>query len=110
MTSSGPIGQEHGIITQAWSPLAQGAIFVEAALQQVAERLGRTQAQVAVRWHIQRGDVVFPKTMSPERMRENIEVFDFELSEADMSALAGLDRGPAGRTGPNPDTFDYKPA
>ena len=102
-------GQEHGILTEAWSPLAQGAVFGEAALRQVAQRLGRSEPQVIMRWHIQRGDIVFPKTMSPERMRENLDVLDFELGPEDMSALATIDRGPQGRTGADPDTFDYKP-
>ena len=81
----------------------------EPALSHVAERLERTPAQVVMRWHIQRGDILFPKTMSPARMRENLDVFDFELSAADMTALATLDRGPQGRTGADPGTFDYKP-
>ena len=103
-------GLEHGILTEAWSPLAQGAVFGEAALRQVAERHGRSVPQVIMRWHIQRGDIVFPKTMSPERMRENLGVFDFELGADDMAAIATIDRGPHGRTGADPDTFDYKPA
>lgn len=103
-------GHEHGILTEAWSPLAQGAVFGEAALQRVAERLGRSVPQVIVRWHIQRGDIVFPKTMSPERMHENLDVLDFELGSEDMAAVATIDRGPQGRTGADPDTFDYKPA
>ena len=103
-------GQEHGILTEAWSPLAQGAVLGEPALLQVAERLGRTPSQVVLRWHVQRGDIVFPKTTSPARMRENLAVFDFELGAGDMAALATIDRGPQGRTGADPDTFDYKPA
>ena len=102
-------GHEHGILIEAWSPLAQGAVLGEPALLQVAERLGRTPSQVVLRWHIQRGDIVFPKTISPERMRENIDVFGFELDADDMAALATIDRGPGGRTGADPDTFDYKP-
>ena len=62
-----------------------------------------------MRWHIQGGDIVFPKTNSPERMRENIDAFGFELDADDMAALATIDRGPGGRTGADPDTFDYKP-
>ena len=102
-------GHEHGILTEAWSPLAQGAALGEPALLQVAERAGRTPSQVIVRWHLQRGDIVFPKTISPERMRENLSVLDFELGPDDMAALATIDRGPGGRTGADPETFDYKP-
>ena len=73
----------------------------------VAQRLDRRPAQIVMSWHNQRGDVVFPKTMTPERMRENIDVFGFELGADDMAALATIDRGPGGRTGADPDTFDY---
>ena len=72
----------------------------------IAEALDRTPAQVALRWHIQRGSIVFPKSTSPERMRENLALFDFELSAAQVDQISALDRGEAGRTGPNPDTFD----
>ena len=102
-------GQDHGIVTQAWSPLAAGACVSDAAVVEVATRLGRAPSQVVLRWHIQRGDVVFPKTLSPERMRENLDLFDFELSAEDMAALAELDKGEPGRTGPHPDTFDFVP-
>ena len=68
---------------------------------------GKAPAQVVLRWHIQRGDIVFPKSVSPERMKSNFEIFDFDLDDADMTAISGLDRGEAGRTGPNPDKFDY---
>ena len=64
---------------------------------------------MTLRWHLQRGDIIFPKSMNAERMRENAEIFDFELSPEHVSALDALDRGEAGRTGPNPDTFDYVP-
>ena len=104
------LGRDHGILTEAWSPLAQGAALSEPVVIAIAQRLGRTPAQVVNRWHIQRGDILFPKTMSVARMRENLAVFDFELSDADMAGIATIDRGPEGRTGANPDTFDYKPA
>jgi 2,5-diketo-D-gluconate reductase A len=71
--------------------------------------VGRSPAQVVLRRHIQRGDIVFPKSVSPERMKANFELFDFELDSPDMDAITGLDKGEAGRTGPNPDTFDYIP-
>jgi 2,5-diketo-D-gluconate reductase A len=102
-------GQRHGIVTQAWSPLAQGAVLTDPAITAIAARLGRTPSQVVLRWHIQRGDVVFPKTVSPERMRENLDLFTFQLEADEMAVLDALDRGEAGRTGPHPDTFDWVP-
>lgn len=98
-------GLEHGIVTEAWSPIAKGLVLDDAEVGRVAEKHGRTPAQVVLRWHLQRGHVVFPKTVRPARMRENIDLFDFELETADMDALTALDRGEKGRTGPNPDTF-----
>jgi 2,5-diketo-D-gluconate reductase A len=79
-------------------------------IETVAARLGRTASQVTLRWHLQRGDIVFPKSTRGERMRENLALFDFELSEEDVAALSGLDRGEAGRTGPNPNTLDWIPS
>jgi len=100
---------KHGVVTEAWSPIAQGAVLDDPTIGEVASALGRTPAQVTLRWHLQRGDVVFPKSMSPERMRENFALFDFELSPDRVAAISGLDRGEDGRTGPNPDTFDWIP-
>ena len=77
------------------------------AVKRVAEGVSKTPAQVVLRWHLQRGDIVFPKTVTPSRMEENFNVFDSELSREDMDVLSGLDKGEAGRTGPNPDSFDY---
>jgi len=102
-------GQAHGILTEAWSPIAQGKVLDDPAVVEVAQAVGRTPAQAVLRWHVQRGDVIFPKSTTPSRMRENFELFDFELGEDQMAALSALDRGEAGRTGPNPDTFDYVP-
>lgn len=96
----------HGIATEAWAPLARGKVAEDPVIRRIAERLGRTPAQVALRWHLQRGDIVFPKTVSPQRMRENFAVFDFELTEADMAAISALDRGEPGRMGPHPDVYD----
>ena len=96
----------HGIATEAWSPIARGAISGDATIDAVAARVGRTPAQVVLRWHVQRGDIVFPKSMRRERMEENFAIFDFALGDDDMAAIAGLDRGESGRTGPNPNTFD----
>ncbi|MFH9264996.1 aldo/keto reductase [Streptomyces sp. NPDC017546] len=95
---------EHGIATEAWSPLAQGALLKEEALVSIAARHGRSPAQVVLRWHLQLGNIVIPKSVTPERIRQNIDVFDFELSAADMDAVAALDRGM--RTGPDPDTLN----
>jgi 2,5-diketo-D-gluconate reductase A len=103
-------GREHGILTQAWSPLAQGTAISDAVVVAVAERVARTPSQVILRWHIQRGDVVFPKTTSTARMRQNIDIFGFELSLDDLEQLSALQRGEAGRLGPRPDTFDWVPA
>ena len=72
-------GQEHGIVTEAWSPIAQGKVLTDPAISAIATRLGRSPSQVVLRWHVQRGDIVFPKTSSPARMRENFDLFDFEL-------------------------------
>ena len=102
-------GRKRGIVTEAWSPIAQGEVLDDPAIGRVAEKHGRTPAQVVLRWHLQRGHVVFPKTVHPSRMRENIALFDFELEPADMDALTALDRGEDGRRGPNPDTFDRVP-
>lgn len=102
-------GREHGIATEAWSPIAQGAVLGDPELGTVAERVGRSPAQVVLRWHIQRGDIVFPKSVTPARVQENFDLFDFELSDADMAIISALDKGEAGRGGPNPDTFDYIP-
>jgi 2,5-diketo-D-gluconate reductase A len=102
-------GQEHGIVTEAWSPIAQGAVLDDPTVTEIAGRVGRTPAQVVLRWHVQRGDVVFPKSVTPSRMRENFELFDFELSDEDVAALTALDKGEAGRTGPHPAQFDWIP-
>ncbi|HEV2635553.1 MAG TPA: aldo/keto reductase [Actinocrinis sp.] len=100
-------GTGHGIVTEAWSPIAQGKVVHDKVINEVAERVGRTAAQVTLRWHIQRGDVVFPKSVRRERIEENLALFDFELSAADMAVLTGLNQDE--RTGPDPDTFNYVP-
>jgi 2,5-diketo-D-gluconate reductase A len=99
-------GEEHGIATEAWSPIARGRVLGDPVVERIAAAVGRTPAQVVLRWHIQRGDIVFPKSTSPERIKSNFELFDFELSDGDVAALSGLDQGKAGRVGPDPDTFD----
>jgi 2,5-diketo-D-gluconate reductase A len=102
--------REHGIATEAWSPIAQGGVLGDPTITQIAEKVGRTPAQVVLRWHIERGDIVFPKSTTPSRIQENFEIFDFSLDPADVEAISGLDRGEEGRTGPNPDVFDYVPS
>ncbi|APE09176.1 aldo/keto reductase [Rhodococcus pyridinivorans] len=95
---------EHGIATEAWSPLAQGAVLNDEEITSIAERTGKSPAQVVLRWHLQLGNVVIPKSVTPSRIRENFEVFDFELTDEDMSTIAGADRDL--RTGPHPDQFN----
>jgi 2,5-diketo-D-gluconate reductase A len=102
-------GDSHGIATEAWSPIAQGAVLDDPVLAQIAERAGRSPAQVVLRWHIQHGYIVFPKSTTPERIRENLELFDFELDSGEMERIDGLDRGEGGRNGPHPDRFAYTP-
>ncbi|GAB3371759.1 aldo/keto reductase [Amycolatopsis echigonensis] len=96
--------EAHGIVTEAWSPLAQGEVLEDPLLAELAEKHGKTPAQIVLRWHVQIGNVVFPKSSSPKRMRENIDIFDFSLSDGDLDALSGLDEGR--RTGFDPDTFE----
>ncbi|MCL8023969.1 aldo/keto reductase [Nocardioides bruguierae] len=98
-----------GAIVEAWSPIAQGAVLDDDTIGKVAAAHGKSASQVTLRWHVQRGDVVFPKSTHRERMVENFEIFDFELSEDEMTAISGLDKGEDGRTGPNPDGFNYIP-
>jgi len=103
-------GQEHGIVTEAWSPIAQGGVLEDSTITRIAEKVGKTPAQVVLRWHVQRGDIVFPKSVTPSRMQENFELFDFELESADMDDITALDQDEDGRTGPNPDTMDKVPS
>lgn len=98
---------EHGIATEAWSPIAQGKVLGDPVIVSIAERLGRTPAQVTLRWHLQRGDIVFPKSVTQSRVEENFDLFDFELSEGDLAEIGALNRDE--RTGPDPDTFNMVP-
>ncbi len=98
---------ERGIATEAWSPIARGRCLNDPVLLGIAAEHDVTTAQVALRWAIQRGDIVFPKSMDPTRMATNFDLFSFELTADDMAAIATLDRGE--RTGPNPDEFDWIP-
>ena len=101
--------EAHGIATEAWSPIAQGDLLDDPVITESRSSVGRTPAQVVLRWHVQRGNIVFPKSVTPERISENFELFDFELDPADIERIDGLDRGEAGRTGPDPDRFAYVP-
>ena len=103
-------GREHGIATEAWSPIARGAVLDDSTITEIAEKVGKTPAQVVLRWHIQRSDIVFPKSVTPSRMKENFEIFDFELASEDMEAITALDRSEDGRVGPHPDKFDMVPS
>ncbi|MFC8454460.1 aldo/keto reductase [Kitasatospora sp. NPDC057223] len=94
----------HGIVTEAWSPLAQGALLADPAITSIAAGHGRTPAQVVLRWHLQLGNVVIPKSVTPDRIRENLALFDFALTAEEMAAIAALDRGL--RTGPDPDALN----
>ncbi|GAB2508388.1 aldo/keto reductase [Pseudoxanthomonas sangjuensis] len=95
----------HGIVTESWSPLARGGeLLGDATLQAIAGKHGKSVAQVVLRWHVQLGLVVFPKSVTPSRIKENIEIFDFELDGDDLAAIAGLDRGQ--RIGPDPATLN----
>jgi len=95
--------QRLGMLTEAYSPLGQGLELQDAVIVQIAEKHGRTPAQTIIRWHLQLGNVVIPKSATPARIRENFDVFDFQLSAGEMQAIEALDAGT--RIGPDPDTF-----
>lgn len=102
-------GTEHDIITEGWSPIARGTVLGDPVVIRIAKSLGVHPAQVVLRWHIERGDVVFPKSMHAQRIRENFEIFDFEINDEEIEALTALGKGDAGRRGPHPNTFAYLP-
>jgi 2,5-diketo-D-gluconate reductase A len=95
----------YGIATEAWSPLGQGSLLEDPIVTTIGERHGKTPAQVLIRWHIQLGNIVIPKSVNPDRIASNFNVFDFELSEADIASIATLDNGT--RLGPDPRTFNF---
>jgi 2,5-diketo-D-gluconate reductase A len=97
----------HGIATEAWSPIGRGAVLDDEVLVRIGELHGKTAAQITLRWHIQRGSIIFPKSMSKSRMRENFEIFDFELSDDEIRQIDALNRDE--RVGPDPDTFAIVP-
>ena len=101
-------GSEHGIATEAWSPIAQGKVLGDPVIERIARRTEKTPAQVVLRWHIQRGDIVFPKSVTKERVEENFALFDFELGDADISDIGALNKDE--RTGPDPDRFNMIPS
>ena len=95
---------EHQIAVEAWSPLARGHVLDDPTIGVIARRAAKTPAQVVLRWHLERGDIVFPKSVTPDRIRENIDIFDFGLSAEEVEAISALNRNE--RTGPDPDKFD----
>jgi 2,5-diketo-D-gluconate reductase A len=99
---------EHQIAIEAWSPIAQGKVLDDPTITEIAARYGKTPAQVVLRWQIERGDIVFPKSVTPARIKENIDIFDFELSGEDVEAISALNRNE--RSGADPDKFDWIPA
>ena len=99
---------DNDIANEAWSPIAQGGVLGDPVIQKIASRLGKTSAQVTLRWHIQRGDIVFPKSVTLGRVVENFELFDFELTDDDVAAISALNKNE--RTGPNPDEFNWIPS
>jgi len=98
---------EHGIATEAWSPIAKGGVLDNQVITGIADEHGKTPAQVVLRWHVQRGDIIFPKSVTRTRVEENFDIFDFELSDSEIGFISALDKGE--RTGPNPDEFNYIP-
>jgi len=99
---------DHQIAVEGWSPLARGGVLTDPTVDDIARRYAKTPAQVVLRWHIERGDIVFPKSVTPHRIKENIDIFDFELAGEDVEAITALNRNQ--RTGPDPDTFDWIPS
>jgi 2,5-diketo-D-gluconate reductase A len=99
---------DHQIAIEAWSPIAQGKVLDDPTIGAIAKATGKSPAQVVLRWHIERGDIVFPKSVTADRVRENIDIFDFELTGEQVEAISALNRND--RTGPDPDKFDYLPS
>jgi 2,5-diketo-D-gluconate reductase A len=102
-------GEERGIATEAWSPIAQGEVLGDPVIGAIAEEVGRTPAQVVLRWHIQRDSIIFPKSTTPARIEENFALFDVELDADQVAKIDALDKGEPGRIGPNPDQMAYIP-
>jgi 2,5-diketo-D-gluconate reductase A len=100
-------GAEHGIATESWAPLAQGKVIDDPTLRRIGEAHDKTSAQVTLRWHLQRGDIVFPKSVTPSRIAENLDILDFALTDDEVGEITALNRDE--RIGPDPDTFNYVP-
>jgi 2,5-diketo-D-gluconate reductase A len=98
--------QRHGIATESWSPLGQGQLLQDREIARIADKHGKTPAQIIIRWHLDSGLIVIPKSVHPDRIRQNADVFDFRLDDEDMAAIAALDN-PQGRIGPDPDKADF---
>lgn len=101
--------RRHGAQVESWSPIAQGAVLDDPVLVGIAGDVERTPAQVVLRWQLQRGDIIFPKSVTPGRIQQNFAIFDFELSDEQMSAVGNLDKGEQGRRGPDPDEMNVVP-
>jgi 2,5-diketo-D-gluconate reductase A len=95
---------EHGIAVEAWSPIGQGLVLDDPVIGSIAKRVGKTPAQVVLRWHIERGNIIFPKSVTQSRVKENFDIFDFELPGGDVAEISALNKDQ--RTGPDPDKFD----
>lgn len=101
--------RQYGIAVEAWAPLGQGVVIDNETIGKIAITHGKSALQIILRWHLQRGDIVFPKTVSRQRMKENLDLFDFSLSPQEFEVISALDQGEAGRIGPDPDTFTDPP-
>lgn len=108
-TAVADTARHHGIAIEAWSPIAQGRYLDDPTISGIATDLGRSPAQVILRWHLEHEHIIFPKTQTPARMIENLQVLDFTLTADQVAAIDRLDRGEDGRNGPNPDTFNWIP-
>ncbi|HEY0002625.1 MAG TPA: aldo/keto reductase [Actinoplanes sp.] len=108
-TASRAFGQEHEIANEAYSPIAQSEVLSDPTIDAIARQVGRTPAQVVLRWHLQHGTIVIPKSKTEARVRENFALFDFTLDDGSMAMISDLDRGEKGRTGGNPDTMNWIP-
>jgi 2,5-diketo-D-gluconate reductase A len=95
---------DHQIAIEAWSPLGRGGVLGDPTIDDIARRYGKTPAQIVLRWHIEEGNIIFPKSVNAARIRENIDIFDFELAADDVEAISALNRNQ--RVGPDPDTFE----
>jgi 2,5-diketo-D-gluconate reductase A len=100
---------DNEIANEAYSPIAQGEVLNDPTIDAISRQVGKTPAQVVLRWHIQRGDIIFPKSKTKARVQENFELFDFELDEPSMASITDLDKGEKGRTGGNPETMAWIP-